>query len=231
MVKMQLLYNMFLILNIVIIYWFLMLLCTPSVQYYLWQFAWPLTDVGKTWYAVCTLRMLHTHLRILIYWQPSRRVFGSFAKFWWDCSIKNSPMFANAPWLPDHEVPRSKITGTVRCALTQVELLAKYIRLYEEMKRMISELVDLVQEDKVADEVFQIYCHGCNKGLQEAPENDKSMHDIIVEQLRRELKEYRSFYKRKSDRFEKTIETLKSYLREWQRIWKDVRDHLVNEYD
>ena len=48
------------------------------------------------------------------------------------------------------------------------ELLAKHVRLYEEMIQMIGELVDLLQDEKVLEELFAMYCCHSSKELLEA---------------------------------------------------------------
>ncbi len=116
-------------------------------------------------------------------------------------------------------------------AWTEHELIAKHVRLNREMKQMIGELVGILKNQKVTVELCETYCHRTRKGLPKAALNDDKKRNGIVLCAKGKVKRYRGFHKRKMDRFQKMIMTLKTYLREWQVLWKEVKDGLVRDFN
>ncbi len=144
---------------------------------------------------------------------------------------KNFRMPVITPWLPEHEVPRGRLSENLVRAWTEHELISKHVRLYREMKQMIGELVGILKHQKVTVELFETYCHRTGKGLPKAALDDDNKRNGIVLCVKGEVKRYRGFHKRKMDRFKKFIMTLKTYLREWQVLRKDVQNRLVSDFD
>ncbi len=134
------------------------------------------------------------------------------------------------PWLPEHEVPRGRLNNNLMRAWLETELIAKHCRLYREIKQMLGELVGLLKQEKITIQLFETYTRRTNKGLSKAALPDDNKRNELLRGVKAELKAYRAFHKRKLDRFKKMKQAVKTYIREWQELRKEVRDRLATDF-
>ncbi len=135
-------------------------------------------------------------------------------------------------WLPEHEVPRGRLEDNLMRAWSEPELIAKHCRLFREIKQMLGELVALKKHEKVSLQLFDTYHRRINnKGLPKKALPDDTTRTDLLRGAKAELKTYRAFHKRKMERFKKMQQVLKTYIKEWQELRKEVRQRLVADFN
>ena len=134
------------------------------------------------------------------------------------------------PLLPEHEVLHGRLDNNLMQAWSEYELIAKHCHLYRKMKQMLGELVALLKQQKLSLQLFNTYSRCTNKGIPKASLPDDTKRNNLLRGAKVELKTYRAFHKRKMERFKEMIQTVKTYLCEWQALRNEVCQRLADDF-